>query len=90
MKAVLLQDLAERNEAAVQDRGERAARLWGAAASLREALGSPLLPTERADHERSAANLRAAMGEEAFTACWQEGQAMTLEQVFEYGPLNAD
>ena len=67
--------------AAVQER-ERAARLWGAAASLREAMGSPLLPTDRAAQERSIANVRAAMGEEAFTASWQEGQAMTLQQVF--------
>lgn len=69
---------------AVEARGERAARLWGAATVLHEALGSSLPPKEREVRERAAANVRAAMGKETFTACWEEGQAMTLEQAVEY------
>jgi hypothetical protein len=70
--------------AAEQEREENTARLWGAASALRETLGSPLPPKERAAWERAVATVRKAMGEEAFTAAWEEGQAMTLEQVFAY------
>ena len=48
--------------AASQGTAERAARLWGAAAALREGAGAPLPPVERADHERSVAAARATVG----------------------------
>jgi hypothetical protein len=59
---------------------ERAARLFGAAEALREALGAPLPPVERAHYDRSVAATRAALGEEAFAAAWAEGRALSLEQ----------
>jgi DNA-binding NarL/FixJ family response regulator len=55
--------------------------MWGAAEALREAIGTPLPPVERATYERSIAAARAQLGEEAFAAAWQEGRTMTLEQV---------
>ncbi len=61
-------------------RPEQAARLYGAAAALREAIGAPLLPSDRADYERSVAAVRAALVDGAFQAAWNEGQTMTLEQ----------
>jgi hypothetical protein len=58
-----------------------AARLWGAAESLREALGTPLPPVDRAGYERSFAPARISLGEKAFAAAWAEGRSMTLDQV---------
>jgi predicted ATPase/DNA-binding SARP family transcriptional activator len=62
----------------------RAARLFGAAESFREAFRYPLPPPERAEHDRSVAAARAALGEEAFAAAWAEGRAMTLEAAIRY------
>jgi non-specific serine/threonine protein kinase len=63
---------------------ERAARLFGAAEVLREAIGVALLPAERADHERAVAAARAGVDEAAFAMAWGHGRAMTLEQAAEY------
>jgi predicted ATPase/class 3 adenylate cyclase/Tfp pilus assembly protein PilF len=70
--------------ARLQSDWERAARLWGAAQSLREAIGTPPLPEERKEDERDQAAVREALGEAAFAAAWAEGRAMTLEQAIEY------
>jgi predicted ATPase len=67
--------------AAAAGEAERAARVLGAAEALREALGRPLPPVERADYEREVGAVRAALGEKAFAAAWAAGRAMTLEQV---------
>jgi len=66
--------------AALDEEPERAARLWGAAERLRQALGCRPAPAARATYERALATCRAQLGEEAFAAAWAEGQAMTLEQ----------
>jgi DNA-binding NarL/FixJ family response regulator len=57
-----------------------AARLWGAAETLRETVGAPIPPVERTDYERAVAVAHAKLGEQAFSAAWAEGRAMTLEQ----------
>jgi hypothetical protein len=59
----------------------RAAQLYAASAALREALGAPVAPADRADHERRLAHLSACLGEEAFASAWSAGQAMTLDEV---------
>jgi hypothetical protein len=64
-----------------QGRMERAARLCGAAARLREDRSWPLPPTERAEHERTVAAARGALGEEAFKVAWARGHALPLEEV---------
>ena len=69
---------------ATQSQPERAARLWGAAEALREALHSPLSPNEREEYDRNVTAARAAFGEEAFAAAWQQGRDMTIEQAIEY------
>ncbi len=61
-----------------------AAQLWGAAAALREAIGAPLPPNEREEYERDVAAVREALGEEAFSATWVEGRAMSMEQAVAY------
>jgi tetratricopeptide (TPR) repeat protein len=63
------------------DRGqpERAARLFGAAAALRESVGAPLAANERADNERYVDLVRVALGNEAFMTAWETGRALSLE-----------
>ncbi|WP_348541700.1 AAA family ATPase [Streptomyces sp. MZ04] len=61
----------------------RTAELLGAAAALREAVGSPLPPAERADTERAAHRSRTALGEDdyaaAFAAAFASGHASPPE-----------
>jgi tetratricopeptide (TPR) repeat protein len=66
---------------AVQGALSWAARLWGAAETLRETSGAPIPPVERAAYERSVAATRAQLGGQAFAAAWAEGRTMTPEQV---------
>ncbi|MBI4278278.1 MAG: tetratricopeptide repeat protein [Armatimonadetes bacterium] len=70
---------------------ERAAHLIGAAERLREAIGVPVPPAVRPDHDRCAAQARAALGEEAFTAARAAGRAMSLEEAVAaaFGPQDA-
>jgi DNA-binding NarL/FixJ family response regulator len=67
-----------------------AARLYGAASSLRTLLGAPLPPVERLSYQEYVAMLRAQLGEPAFGNAWAEGQALTLEEaIAEAGRVNA-
>jgi predicted ATPase/class 3 adenylate cyclase/DNA-binding CsgD family transcriptional regulator len=58
-----------------------AARLWGVAEALREAMGAPLPPVYRAEYERSVAAARAQLGQKTFAVAWAEGRTMTLDEV---------
>jgi predicted ATPase len=60
--------------------GRRAVLLWGAAESLREAIGAPQPPCDRPDYERHVVAARAALGGKTFAATWAQGRALTLEQ----------
>jgi non-specific serine/threonine protein kinase len=80
--AYVLEDLAAlANE---QGNPKRAARLFGAAESLREAINMPLLTSEHETYEENVKAVRENMSELAFTQAWAEGCAMTLEQAVEY------
>jgi len=68
------------NVAMAQDEPVWAARLWGAAEALREAIGTPLPPVERADYEAAIIAARTSLGENAFTTAWAQGRTMTPEQ----------
>jgi len=59
----------------------RAACLLGAATALRETIGFPLPVADRASHARQLAALKDALGEEAFTAAWSEGQRMSVRDI---------
>jgi predicted ATPase len=61
---------------------EQAARLFGAA-EPRINLSTELDPFKRADYERAVEGVRAQLREKTFAAAWQEGRAMTLEQVID-------
>jgi len=65
---------------AAQQKLAWAAQLWGAAEALRDAIGVPIPPVERADYERSLSAARVHLGERAFAAAWAQGRAMTPEQ----------
>lgn len=72
--------------AAASERHARAARLLGAAQSLRDAdhvrYARPPLQQELADTETSA--LRTAMGEAKFDSAWQQGAGMSIDEVVDF------
>ena len=70
---------------AAQGDPAQAARLWGMAEALREAIGAPLHPVERADYDPAVAAVRDQLGEGAFASAWAEGRTMTAEQVLATG-----
>jgi hypothetical protein len=57
---------------------QRAARLGGAAETLREALGARLPPVLEAHCDRLLQDARLALGSQAFAAAWVAGQAFPL------------
>jgi predicted ATPase/DNA-binding SARP family transcriptional activator/DNA-binding CsgD family transcriptional regulator len=68
----------------VQAQPVRAARLWGAAESLREVIGTLLSPWERHVYGPYIDAARAQLDEAAWEAAWAEGRAMPLEEAAEY------
>ena len=70
--------------AGARAQGARAARLWGAAETLRESIGAPPTPEARPYYERSMAAVRALLGEAAWEAAFAEGSAMSPEEAAEY------
>ena len=77
-----LEGLAE--VAHVADQPGRAIRLFASAATLRQAMGTPLPPRRRAEHERNLALLRAGLTGETFEAAWSAGRTMALSQAVTY------
>lgn len=66
--------------ASVKGQCEQAARLFGAAEVLREAVGWHRALPDQAHHDQCVASARAGLEETAFAAAWAEGRALTLEQ----------
>jgi predicted ATPase/DNA-binding CsgD family transcriptional regulator len=60
---------------------QRAARLLGAAAALRERSGSTVWLPERGRLERAVASARATLGEEAYAREAAAGRALTMDEV---------
>ncbi len=69
--------------AAAQSKSEQALRLAGAAGSLREQLGVPLAPAQRARLEKSLEAARLALSDAASLTAWMEGWAMPVERAVE-------
>jgi tetratricopeptide (TPR) repeat protein len=67
--------------AAAQEEPIWAARLWGAAESLREGIGYLLPPVFRPTYEHAVTAARTQVGEKTFAVAWAQGRNMTLEQV---------
>jgi len=57
-------------------RFERSARLFAAAAALREAVGAPIPPVSRAAYDGDLATVRAGLDEATFNAVWGEGEPL--------------
>jgi DNA-binding CsgD family transcriptional regulator len=73
-----------------QRKSLRAAQLFGAAEALREEIGADRPPGIRTDHVRDVATTRAQLEEKAFTAAWDTGRSLTLEQIAAYALAEAD
>jgi non-specific serine/threonine protein kinase len=63
--------------AALTDQLEQAARLFGAAEALREAIGAPT-PRFHTRYDQAVAKIRAGLGEAAFAESWAAGRAASL------------
>jgi tetratricopeptide (TPR) repeat protein len=70
--------------AALQGQARRAIALYGVAAALREAFGTPPAPVYLADNERGIATARTQLDEPTFTMAWEAGRAMTPEQAIDF------
>jgi non-specific serine/threonine protein kinase len=71
--------------AVAEDRFVRAARLGGAADSLRRTLGIPIPDIDRVRLDRWLSEPRNKLGDDGFQAAWAEGAGMTREQAIDYG-----
>jgi len=58
---------------------EAGVQLAGAVDAMRRTRQVPLPPTERAARDRALAEVRRALGDDAFTRAWPAGQAMSWE-----------
>jgi len=61
-----------------------AARLWGAADSLLDSIGSVLAPIEQRFYEPYTAAARSQLDEKTWEAAWTEGHEMTPERAVAY------
>ncbi|HET7247394.1 MAG TPA: BTAD domain-containing putative transcriptional regulator [Streptosporangiaceae bacterium] len=87
--ASVLDDLAAAALAGQPPDAARAARLLGAAQHIRAAIGTAIAPCERADHARTEASARAALGEAAFDRLAQAGAAEPLDDVLAHSSASA-
>jgi ATP/maltotriose-dependent transcriptional regulator MalT len=71
--------------AAATGRGLRAARLFGAAAALRDEIATPHVSFELAYFEPILAGLRDALGSEQFAAAWANGRALSRAEAVAEG-----
>jgi len=79
---MLVEDLAR--IAVERDDHERAARLLGAAANLREEAGAAPLPPEREVLDRLGGSVRGSLGAAAFETAFQAGQALSLSEALDF------
>ena len=70
--------------AGARAQGARSARLYGATEALRDAVGTPLSPVDRPDHDHKIAAARAQLDEASWKEAWAEGKAMSLKEAVEY------
>lgn len=60
---------------------ENAARIWGAAETLRKNTNSPMPPPNLAAFQKHLAHLQQQLDATAFRLAWADGQALTIDQV---------
>jgi predicted ATPase len=69
---------------AAREEPARAARLLGAAKSLREEINAPASPAKQKKLDTAVAHTRSALGKSTFAREWEQGRAMSLEQAIDY------
>jgi predicted ATPase len=67
-----------------EQQAERAIRLLGASEAFCETLGARPPVADVSEYERTMAEGRAALGEEAFARAWAEGRAMSLQDAIAF------
>jgi len=72
-----------------RDRGVRAARLAGAAASIRERLTAKQYPFDRSGMEPYLARAKASLGDAGWGRAWKEGHQMSVDEACDLIPLAA-
>ena len=70
--------------AKVQEQPERAAKLFGAAESLREKINIAMTSQERIEYDREIADLRANMDDASFSSHWAQGRALPVDQAIDF------
>ncbi len=80
--AISLEELAA--VCAIQRDGAGAVMLLSMAHVLREGMGAPLPPVDRAAHDSILAACHAQLGEEVFACAWAEGKAFSLGQAIDF------
>jgi non-specific serine/threonine protein kinase len=69
--------------AQLQGSSEAALRFFAAAEALRESLGAPLPPLEKASNDQLVHEVRIALGPERFAALWTAAKTVPLEKVIQ-------
>jgi hypothetical protein len=64
----------------VRDHPQAAARLFGAAAAWRDAVGLRRPPVEKERYDQAVTLVRDVLGVDACAAAWAAGQSLTPEQ----------
>ncbi len=62
----------------------RATTLLGAAETLRASVGASIMPAMRTDYEQTLATLQHQLDQPEYRKAWEQGQAMSAEQVIAY------
>ena len=70
--------------ARAQGQPERAVHLLGAAEALREQIGAEMSDYERVEYGREVAALQDALDSGKFTALWDRGRMLTMDQAIDY------
>jgi len=67
-----------------KENGEKATKVFSAAAFIRAAMGSAIDPFDQSEYERDIALLHKKLGEEKFNVAWNQGRALTLEKAIAF------
>jgi predicted ATPase/DNA-binding CsgD family transcriptional regulator len=70
--------------AAQRESPTEAARLLGAASSMRQSMGLARWPADQAPHDAVVLGIRQKLGDHGFTAAWEEGGALSPQEAVAY------
>jgi hypothetical protein len=67
-----------------EEEPQRAAKLLGAAETLRNKAHAPMADDEQSEYDRSLVQLRSMLTETEFNSLWSEGRTTTVEQAIQF------